>query len=263
MAVDWVQELVAIMARLREPGGCPWDREQTHASLKRFLVEETAELLDAIDDQDDEAIADELGDVLLQIAFHARIGQERGKFDMQDVARRICEKMRRRHPHVFAGGQAATPHAVTVKWDEIKRRERAAQGRDERSRAPRSLPALSRAQKAQSLAAKAGFKWPTAQAALAKIEEELAEVKQAIARGSSQDVAAEIGDLLFSVVSLSRFGGHQAEEVLHDTVKKFERRFETMERRLAEAGQPVEQCSPERLEQAWRQAKAEEQAAHK
>jgi len=256
MPKDYVQELVEIMAHLRAPDGCPWDREQTHESLKRYLVEESAELFDAMDEQDDEGIADELGDVLLQIVFHCRIGQEQGRFDLQQVARRCCEKMIRRHPHVFGEPRVAVPTDVVDEWDRIKddespdaKRTSAVDG------VPRHLPALHRAQKTQKRAAKVGFDYPSVDGVLAKIEEELAEVRDALASRDRAKVAEEIGDLLFAVTNLSRFQDHQAEELLHDTVKKFARRFRRLEQLLAASGQRPQDSSLDDLEAAWRRTK--------
>lgn len=257
---DWVSELVRIMAVLRGPGGCPWDAEQTHASLKPYLAEEAAEVFDAVDDGDDDALADELGDVLLQVVFHCQIAQEKGRFTLQDAARRICEKLIRRHPHVFADAKADNPQAVLAQWERIKRAE---PGNEARKRSaiegvPRSLPALHRAHKMQKKAASVGFDWPAVEGVVAKIEEELAEVKAALARGDDDAVAAEIGDLLFAVVNLSRFRNRVAEELLHDTVKKFERRFRHIEESLAAKGLRPEECSLEELDALWNQAKEAE-----
>ena len=258
---DWLAEVVRIMARLRAEGGCPWDREQTHQSLKRHLVEETAELLDAIDDQDDAGICDELGDVLLQVAFHAQIAADQGRFDIQDVARTLCEKLIRRHPHVFGQAQAGTADQVITQWDQIKQQERKDKGED-RGQArgalhgvPRHLPALHRAHKIQDKAAKVGFDWPDARGVLAKIDEELSEVRQAMAAGDKAAAADEVGDLLFAVAKLGRFLGRAPEEALHKTIHKFERRFLCMEQWLADQGKTVESCTLAEMEVLWSRAK--------
>ena len=259
MSKDYVQELVDILATLRAPDGCPWDHEQTHQTLKRYLVEESGELLDAIEDEDDEAIVDELGDVLLQVVFHAQIGKEEGRFDLQQVARNCCEKMIRRHPHVFADTQVADSAGVLDQWEKIKRTEKTGQKRTSAvSGVPRHLPALHRAHKIQKKAAKVGFDWPTIDGALAKIDEELAEVREALLGNDDAAVAEEIGDLLFAVVNVSRFRKHQAEELLHGTVKKFENRFVRMEEILGENGKKPEQCTLEELDALWDQAKKDE-----
>ena len=263
MSQNWVDELVEIMARLRSPGGCPWDREQTHSSLQEYLVEESAELFDAVDEGDDAGMAEELGDVLLQVVFHCQIAAEDARFDLQEVARRCCEKLRRRHPHVF--GEAAVDDAAGVvrQWEAIKRQEKnppasvsALHG------VPRHLPALHRAHKMQKKAARVGFDWPSVEGVLGKIEEELAEVKHALADGQAQAAAEEIGDLLFAVVNLSRVQNRVAEDLLHDAVKKFEKRFMHMEDSLRQDGRRLEECSLAELDVLWEQAKKAEKAAN-
>jgi tetrapyrrole methylase family protein/MazG family protein len=264
--MDWVQELVHLMARLRAPGGCPWDREQTHASLKEYLTEESAELFDAIDDADDAGMVEELGDILLQIVFHCQIASEAGRFDLQDAARACCEKLVRRHPHVFGESRVDTAEGVLAQWQEIKRweagkkEEKGAARPSVLSGVPRHLPALHRAHKMQKKAAHAGFDWPNVDGVIAKIEEELQEVKHAVATGDDTAVAAEIGDLLFAVVNLSRFRNRVAEELLHDTIRKFERRFHRIEELLAAQGKTPEQCSLAEMDALWDQAKQEEVA---
>lgn len=263
---DWVQELVAVMRRLRAPDGCPWDLEQTHTTLKRFLLEESAELFDAIDEGDDAGMLDELGDVLLQVVFHCQIAAEDDRFDLQAVARNCCEKIVRRHPHVFGDREASTAAAVLevwkdVKWEEAKQQQqqgKAAGGT--LSGVPRHLPALHRAHKIQKKAARVGFDWPSVDGVVDKIEEELGEVKAALAEGDDEAVSEEIGDLLFAVVNLSRFRDEVAEELLHGTVKKFERRFVRMEELLDEQGRRPGECDLEQLDALWEQAKAEARA---
>jgi tetrapyrrole methylase family protein / MazG family protein len=264
---DWLAEVVRIMAKLRAGDGCPWDREQTHQSLKRYLVEESAEFLDAVDDRNDEAMRDELGDVLMQVVFHAQIAAEQKRFDMQDVARGLCEKLIRRHPHVFGQAQADTPDQVVVQWDKIKQQERKDKnsGQEKRKGAlhgvPRHLPALYRAQKVQDKAAKAGFDWPDAKGILDKIEEELLEVRQAMTAGDKAAAGEEIGDLLFAVAKLSRFLGHPPEDALHGTINKFDRRFARMEQWLQEQGKTMESCTLADLEVLWQRAKSEEHSS--
>lgn len=257
MAKDYVQELVDILARLRAPDGCPWDHEQTHQSLKQYLVEESAEFLDAVDDGDDAGMVEELGDLLLQIVFHCQIAREQGRFDIQDAARTCCEKMIRRHPHVFADSQARDAAAVLKQWEHIKKVEKGSQPDRQSaiSGVPRHLPALHRAHKLQKKAAKVGFDWPNVEGVLDKIEEELREVRQALAAGNEAHVREEIGDLLFSVVNLSRFRDHLAEDVLGETIRKFETRFHRLEAQLAAAGKAPASCSLDELEAAWQQAK--------
>ncbi len=264
---DWLAEVVRIMAKLRAEDGCPWDREQTHQSLKRYLFEESAEFLDALDDKNDEAMRDELGDVLMQVAFHAQIAAEQKRFDLQDVARGLCEKLIRRHPHVFGQAQADTPDKVVVQWNQIKQQERKDKGSGPEPHQsalhgiPRHLPALWRAQKVQDKAAKAGFDWPDAQGILDKIEEELREVRQAMTAGDKAATGEEIGDLLFIVAKLSRFVGLPPEDALHRTIDKFSRRFVCMEQWLQEEGKTIESCSLAKLEVLWQRAKSEEHAS--
>lgn len=258
---DWIKELVAIMTRLRDENGCPWDRKQTHASLKRYLVEETAELLEAIDDQDDQAIKDELGDVLLNILFHAQIASEENRFDIQDVARNTCEKLIRRHPHVFGDTTVHTAEGVVTQWEQIKQTERQSKPNtsDKSDSAihgvPKHLPALHRAYKILNKAARVGFEWPTVDGVLEKIHEELAEVQQAINEGDKKAVAEEIGDLLFAVTNLSRFLDHFPEQTLHDSIRKFEQRFKHLEHQLLAQGKLPQQCDLDELTALWDEAK--------
>jgi tetrapyrrole methylase family protein/MazG family protein len=253
---DYVQELVEVFGRLRSPQGCPWDREQTHQSLKNYLVEEACELLDAIDDGDDEAMKDELGDVLLQVVFHCQLARETHRFDLQEVARKSCEKMIRRHPHVFGDGQVHTADGVVDQWEKIKKTEKASAKRTSAvSGVPRHLPALHRASKIQSRAAKVGFDWPSIDGVLAKIDEELAEVREALRNRDAVAVDEEIGDLLFAVTSLSRFQKSNAEELLGHTVKKFERRFRKMEDMVSAENRCLAGCSLEEMEAYWEKAK--------
>lgn len=244
------------MQRLRAPDGCPWDREQSHDSLKPYLREEAAELLDAIDERDDAHLAEELGDVLLQVVFHCQIASEEGRFDLQAVARTCCDKLIRRHPHVFGDRTVDDAAGVLRQWEDIKRGEvQAAARHSALSGVPLQLSALHRAQKMQKKAAKVGFDWPDVQGVIDKIDEEAREVREAIASGDEEQIAEEIGDLLFSTVNLSRVHNRHAEDLLHRTIRKFETRFHHMERVLDERGQPVEQCSLDELEQLWMKAK--------
>jgi len=258
---DWINELVKIMAQLRAKDGCPWDRKQTHKSLKRYLTEETAELLDAIDEQADSAIKDELGDVLLNILFHAQIAAEEHRFDIQDVARNTCEKLIRRHPHVFGDKTIDTAEGVVTQWEQIKQVERTSQGPGHESPqgalhgVPRNLPALHRAHKVLNKAARAGFEWPTVEGVLDKIHEELTEVQHAIENQDPKAVAQEIGDLLFAVANLGRFLDHFPEQALHDTIQKFEQRFKIMEQQLLTQGKLPQQCDVDELLLLWNQAK--------
>lgn len=257
--LDPISRLREIAARLRAPDGCPWDREQTHASMRAALIEETYEVLAAIDAADDANFQEELGDLLLHVVMHSQMAQERGAFSLDEVATGIGDKMVRRHPHVFgADGPAADSAAVLTRWDEIKRREKG-------STAPRSrmvglmdgLPALMRAQKAQEKAARAGFDWEAAADVLAKLREEVQEVEEAIQEGDPGAIEEELGDLLFSAVNLARWHKLDAELVLQRATSKFVGRFQQVERALEAAGRRWEDATPAELDALWNQIKAE------
>ncbi len=258
-----VRRLLEIMARLRGDGGCPWDREQTHRTLKPYLIEECHEFLEAVDRDDDEGMREELGDILLQLVFHSRIAAEGNRFVFDDVAATIAEKMIRRHPHVFADRSVEDSAGVLRQWDEIKREEKRAAGVAGESASvldgvPASLPALHKAQEVQKRVGRVGFDWPEIEGVMAKVREELVEVERALESGSREAVREEIGDLLFAVVNLSRFVGEHAEEVLNDTVRKFADRFRRMERELAARGRRPEDCTLEELDVLWEEAKRSE-----
>ena len=258
-AAEPVDRLRGIVARLRAPDGCPWDREQTHASLKSALIEETYEVLAAIDAKDDVNLCEELGDLLLHITMHAQMASEAGNFDLDDVARGITEKMIRRHPHVFGDHAAADSAAVLLKWDEIKRREKGAAASESlMAGLPASLPALMRAQRAQEKAGKVGFDWPEVSQVLAKVREEVDEV--AIEMGSNTPEAAdriadEIGDLLYAAVNLARWHKLDAETILNGATDKFVRRFQRMERELCEQGTDWKKVSFKELDALWEKVK--------
>ena len=257
---DWLNELVRLMARLRDKDGGPWDQEQTHESLKRCLVEETAEFLDAVDERNDEAMQEELGDILLNVVFHAQIAAEENRFDLQSIARKICEKLIRRHPHVFGDKKVTHPDSVKVMWEQIKQAERRDKSDKPQSAldgVPKHLSALHRAYKIQKKASRVGFDWPTADGVVEKIEEELAEVRHAMEQDNPETVIQEIGDLLFAVTNLSRFYHHIPEEALHRTIRKFERRFHYIEQRLRDQGKRPEQCELDELDTLWNDAKQE------
>jgi MazG family protein len=236
-----IERLRAIMHRLRAPGGCPWDAEQTHGSLVTNLIEEAYETVDAIQRCDMEHLEEELGDLLLQVVFHSELAEEAQRFNLDDVARGISEKLVRRHPHVFGDSSAGTPDAVLQQWDEIKRGEKGTADQPFLHGVGRGLPALLRASKLQKKAAKVGFDWPTQTGVLGKIREEVLELEAAV---DEQDLAAvdeELGDLLFSVVNLAN--------------EKFERRFNEMESRLKAKGMTLEQASAAEMDEAWEAAK--------
>jgi MazG family protein len=250
-----VARLREIVARLRAPDGCPWDREQTHESLRAALLEETYELIDAIDHADDSNLREELGDLLLHVVMHAQMASERGVFEFDAVATEICEKLIRRHPHVFGDKSAADSDEVLQQWEQIKRAEKT-----ERSSVldgvPRALPGLMRAHKVQKKASRVGFDWSAAADVIAKVEEELAELKSALAAGSEAAVAEETGDLLFSLVNLSRKLDLDPEMTLNAATDKFIARFRAVERAAATTGRRVEECSAEELNAYWDAEKA-------
>ena len=251
-----VERLRQIVARLRAPDGCPWDQEQTHASLRNSLVEETYEVLAAIDAQDDSNLREELGDLLLHVVMHSQMASERGVFDFNAVATEIGDKMIRRHPHVFSDDRAADSAAVLRRWDEIKRAEKGATAKTGvLSSLPASLPALMRAQKAQEKAGRVGLDWPSIDQVTAKVHEEIAEVREAAERGDEEHVAEEIGDLLFTAVNLARWHKLDAEGTLNRATDKFVRRFEMIEEALQAHGKRWGDASFEELDTLWEEAK--------
>jgi MazG family protein len=250
--VSPIDRLKQIVERLRSPDGCPWDREQTHASLKPHIIEECYELIDAIDDQDDQGMQEELGDVLLQVILHAQMASEEGRFDFDSVAEVISEKLIRRHPHVFGDTKLARSDAVLKQWDAIKRgektdRESALDG------VPRGLPGLAKAQKMQSKAARTGFDWPDAEGPLEKVKEEIREIEQA---GTGEKLAEELGDLLFSVVNFARKSKLDAEELLQAANRKFSDRFRKMEVLAASRGLNFSSVTLSEMDLLWNEVKA-------
>jgi tetrapyrrole methylase family protein/MazG family protein len=254
-----IDQLISVMEKLRSDNGCPWDKEQTHSSLKKYLMEECAELMDAIDDEDSKGICEELGDLLMHIVFHSRIAEENKSFTFEDVVGGITKKMIRRHPHVFGDGKAENSKEVIEMWDVIKKQEKKDGNRERKSLMdgiPRHLPALFRAHEMQRKAAKVGFDWTHSSQIMEKIEEEMEELKKAIAIGDEKSVNEEIGDLIFSVVNLARFRKEKsAEEILACTIQKFERRFRYIEETLSSSGKSTENSSPSEMERLWDEAK--------
>lgn len=256
--------LVEIMARLRSPDGCPWDREQTFDTIKPYLLEETYEVMDSIDARDWDGLADELGDLLLQVVFFSQMAKEAGYFDVTDAIEAINSKLVRRHPHVFADGDAKTSDEVLRKWDEIKATEKAAVAKANDkpkgllSGVPRSLPALMEASKIASRAAGAGFDWNNVDEVLDKLREELAELDGARKAGSQEALQDEIGDLLFVIVNIARFLKVDPEQALRGTNSKFRRRFEHVEKGLEVQGKSPKESTIEEMEGLWQEAKGHE-----
>ncbi len=254
-----VERLVEIMKRLRAPNGCPWDREQTHKSIKTHLMEECGELLDAIEEGDDAGMLEELGDVLMHVTLHSAMAEERGAFKFEDVAGQIVDKMIRRHPHVFGDAKAENAEDVVGLWEEVKRREHE---RDAKPRVslmdgiPHHCPALLQAEKMQRRAAKAGFDWPDQKGVVEKLDEEIGELKEALAQGDDAKIDEEIGDMLFTLVNLARFRKRKSsEELLADCNAKFSKRFRHVEKRVAESGKKMGDCGIDELESYWKEAK--------
>jgi tetrapyrrole methylase family protein / MazG family protein len=256
------EALVALQKRLRAPKGCPWDREQTHASLRTYLVEETYEVLDALDSGDPRRFAEELGDLLLQIVFHAELAAETGKFDITDVIGQIHTKMVRRHPHVFGNVDAKTSTQVLKNWEKIKAEERATKQNTEAATTgasildgvPRNLPAMLEAHQLSRRAANVGFDWHDANGLFDKLAEETAELKQSLASGDGR-LEEEVGDLLFVGVNLARFVGLDAEIALKMANRKFSRRFREMERIAATRRHVLSKLSSDELELLWNEVK--------
>ncbi|MGV1833343.1 nucleoside triphosphate pyrophosphohydrolase [Rhizobium rhizogenes] len=265
-----ISRLIEIMAALRNPQtGCPWDIVQTFETIKPYTIEEAYEVSDAIERKDMDDLCDELGDLLLQVVFHARMAEEAGDFSFGDVVEAITRKMIRRHPHVFAVSGADTPDAVKLQWDQIKAEEkrerterRARRGISEDFKAgflgsvQRSFPALTEALKLQERAAKVGFDWSAPEPILDKIEEEIDELRVALASGDKAKVSDELGDLIFAVVNIGRHVKTDPEQALRGTNTKFRRRFNHIETTLEAAGETLEGASLERMEDIWQAAKA-------
>jgi len=265
-----ISRLLEIMAALRTPGtGCPWDLEQDFASIAPYTIEEAYEVADAIARGDLGDLREELGDLLLQVIFHARMAQEQGAFDFSDVVEMLTEKLVRRHPHVFGEAQGLTAAAVEGLWDQIKTQEQAQKSRRDSAQhigsalagVPVALPALTRALKLQAKAGKVGFDWNDPGAVLAKIREETGEIEAELARNDRTAAGAEIGDLLFAVVNLARHVGTDPEAALRGTNQKFERRFAAIERVLDQRGKTPAESTLAEMDDLWNAAKVAEAAA--
>jgi MazG family protein len=254
------ERLLDVMMRLRAPHGCPWDREQTRVSLKPYLIEEAYEVLEAIESGRSAPLKEELGDLLFQVVFHARLAEELGEFTMGDLLEQLIGKMVRRHPHVFGDASVGTATEALAQWEAIKQREAVEKGQQRSilDGVPRALPALLRAQRVQSKAARVNFDWPDASAAWSKVEEEMRETGEALAIGNVERIHEELGDALFSLVNVARLAKLDAEEALHGAIEKFRRRFAEMEAELAARGTSVSAVAADELERAWESAKVAE-----
>lgn len=252
------EDLLEIVKILRAPGGCPWDAEQTHESIKKNLIEETYEVIEAINKQDKDLLSEELGDLLLQIALHTEMEKEANTFDFDDVCNGISQKLIIRHPHVFGDVKADTTDEVLTNWEAIKRQTKQLKTTTESMLSvPRELPALMRSTKIQSKASKVGFDWDNIDGALEKVDEEVKEVRDALKNGSKEDVSEELGDLLFAVVNVTRFADVDAEEALTAATDKFLNRFSLVEKKAQEKGIDMKASSIEELDRLWDEAKKE------
>jgi tetrapyrrole methylase family protein/MazG family protein len=258
-----MQRLIALMARLRGPDGCPWDREQTHRSLQPYVIEETYEVLEAVENQDPDKLCEELGDLLLQVVFHAQLAAEQGQFTMIDVINGIAAKLVRRHPHVFGEVKVAGVAGVLENWEQIKREEYRAERKSALDGVPQGLPGLLQAEKLQNKAAKVGFDWGDLEGPLAKVKEEFAELEAVLdpaalpAAGSSEwdRLEDEFGDILFSLVNVARFIKVNPEMALRHTIAKFIGRFHFMEQAAQKDGKTLNEMDLTELDRLWKQAK--------
>jgi len=254
------EKLVKIMDRLREPGGCPWDREQSHESLKPHLIEEAYEVIEAIDSGKPEFLREELGDLLFQVVFHARLTKEKGTFNVDDVINGISKKMVDRHPHVFGDGDVKDAKHALTQWEEIKKTEEKNKHRESvLDGIPKTLPALLRAQRIQGRAARVGFDWEHKDQVFEKVEEEMDELRTAFQKGDVKEVEHELGDLLFTLVNLSRFLKINPEDALQKTIRKFMDRFQQIEKEVEKQGRDWKDVSLKEMDELWDRAKEREQ----
>jgi len=256
-----IDELIEIVARLRAPDGCPWDREQTHASLRGSLLEEAYEVVEAIEENDDVHLREELGDLLLQVAMHSQFASETGRFTFHDVAAGLSEKLVRRHPHVFGETRAPDTEAVLKRWEEIKRAEKGNTQVSVLDNVSTALPSLMHAEKIGKRAARVGFDWEHAGEVIAKIREELAEVEEVLASTDADRIEEEIGDLLFAVTNLARKAKVEPEVALRRATRKFIDRFQKLEAVLRARNRKPEECSLAELEAIWVEIKTGEHAS--
>ena len=253
-------DLVRLMTRLRGQDGCPWDRKQTLPDLKAYVIEESYEVVDAIDQGDRAALAEELGDLLLQAVFIAEMTREEGTFDIYDSITAIHDKLVRRHPHVFGDVVANDADEVLVNWEKLKQDERKAENKSVLSGVPQAMPALLKASRLTEKAARVGFDWRRTEDVFDKIDEEVAELREAVAEGDSEHVHEEIGDLLFTIANIARKVNVNPEEALQSTNRKFMRRFESMESRVRERDQNLDQLELEEMDRLWDEAKTAERS---
>ncbi|MBJ6727659.1 nucleoside triphosphate pyrophosphohydrolase [Geomesophilobacter sediminis] len=254
------EKLMDIMRRLRAPGGCPWDAEQNHESLKRYLIEEAYEVIEAIDAKDKEHLKEELGDLLLQPVFHAAIAEENGDFTMEEVLEAINDKLIRRHPHVFGDEVIESSEAQVANWEKIKKKEHGEKRKSALSGVPAHLPALMQAQKLTEKAARVGFDWEHTDQVYAKVMEELHEFEEAMLSGNQEEMEAELGDLLFAIVNLGRFLAIDPEEALRKTLNRFVNRFGHVEQTLHERGIAMQNATLKEMDLLWEEAKKLEAA---
>jgi MazG family protein len=254
-------DLVRLMLRLRGPDGCPWDRKQTLPDLKPYVIEESYEVVDAIDQDDRAALREELGDLLLQAVFIAEITREEGSFDIYDSITAIHDKLVRRHPHVFGDVEANDAEQVLVNWEKQKQDERKAENKSVLSGVPQAMPALLKASRLTEKAARVGFDWRRTEDVFDKIDEELRELREVVAAGDQEHIHEEIGDLLFTIANIARKVNVNAEEALQSTNRKFMRRFESMESRVREREQNLDQLELEEMDRLWDEAKAAERSS--
>jgi len=251
-----LSQLAELMAKLRGPDGCPWDRKQTPESLKPFLIEECYEVVDALDEGAPDKVKEELGDLLFQIVFHSRIAEEKGEFTLREVIAGNIEKMTRRHPHVFGEERLSTSKEVLANWEEIKKKEK---GNEHRTSilegVPRDLPSLLRAHRLQERAARVGFDWAHLNEALPKLDEEIAEFKESLKSKDAAAIEDELGDIFFMLVNISRFLEINPEDALRKTISKFIHRFRYIEEHAAEAGKSLNDMTLDEMELLWQEAK--------
>ncbi|MDR0307372.1 MAG: nucleoside triphosphate pyrophosphohydrolase [Chitinispirillales bacterium] len=251
-----LKRLIGIVAKLRAPGGCPWDREQTHHSILNCLLDEAYEFFEAVDEDDSAKMKEELGDVLMQVVLHAQIASEAKMFDIEDVAKEISDKLIRRHPHVFGDLQISSSNEVIRNWEKIKSRE---YGKEKRKYIvddiPDALPALFKAEKTQKRVAQVGFDWKSIKPVLDKVEEEFGEFREAVEKGDVKNAEEELGDILFALVNVARHHKISAENALRAAVKKFEKRFRFVEDKFKENGKDIAEATLEEMDVYWEESK--------